>query len=128
MAAAAPSPSSTPTRDRLIAGDPLRAIAALGVFGIHAVGQVVTSTGYVPKMVEPDHFATFYGVLGHLFNGMAAFVGLFFALSGYLIARPFLPAVIEGARLPSIPTYLRNRALRIVPAFFVVFTAVLLIY
>jgi peptidoglycan/LPS O-acetylase OafA/YrhL len=55
-------------------------------------------------------------------------VSVFFVLSGYLIARPFVRAIVEGEPLPRVRNYLVNRALRILPAYWVVLTAMLLIY
>jgi peptidoglycan/LPS O-acetylase OafA/YrhL len=51
---------------------------------------------------------------------MRVSIYVFFALSGYLISRPFLAAYTVGASRPSIRDYAANRALRIVPAFWVV--------
>jgi peptidoglycan/LPS O-acetylase OafA/YrhL len=45
---------------------------------------------------------------------------LFFALSGFLLYRPFAAAILAGQPLPSIRGYLRNRALRILPAYWVI--------
>jgi peptidoglycan/LPS O-acetylase OafA/YrhL len=51
---------------------------------------------------------------------MAAGVTLFFALSGFLLYRPMAAAVIHGTPLIPVRTYLRNRILRIVPAYWTV--------
>jgi peptidoglycan/LPS O-acetylase OafA/YrhL len=45
---------------------------------------------------------------------------LFFTLSGFLLYRPFAAAVLRGQPLPALGTYLRNRALRILPAYWVI--------
>jgi len=47
-------------------------------------------------------------------------VTLFFALSGFLLYRPFVSSVLRSEKLPSFSTYLRNRALRILPAYWVI--------
>jgi peptidoglycan/LPS O-acetylase OafA/YrhL len=47
-------------------------------------------------------------------------VTLFFVLSGFLLWRPFASAVAGGQSLPSIRRYARNRALRILPAYWAV--------
>jgi peptidoglycan/LPS O-acetylase OafA/YrhL len=47
-------------------------------------------------------------------------VTLFFVLSGFLLYRPFAIALATGAPLPSTRRYLRNRALRILPAYWFV--------
>ena len=66
--------------------------------------------------------------LGPLIETGGYALGMFFALSGYLIARPFVFAFVHGQRLPRIWSYARNRILRIVPAFWAVLTVLLLIY
>ena len=47
-------------------------------------------------------------------------MALFFALSGFLLYRPFAAAVLRGEALPSIRGYFRNRALRILPAYWAI--------
>jgi peptidoglycan/LPS O-acetylase OafA/YrhL len=47
-------------------------------------------------------------------------VVLFFTLSGFLLYRPFAAAVLRKQRRPAFPRYLRNRALRILPAYWVI--------
>jgi peptidoglycan/LPS O-acetylase OafA/YrhL len=42
---------------------------------------------------------------------------LFFALSGFLLYLPFAAAALRGQRRPAFRAYLRNRALRILPAY-----------
>jgi len=54
-------------------------------------------------------------------------VAWFFALSGYLIAKPFLQALLAGNPLPSLREYTLRRIVRIVPAFWIAFTAFLLL-
>ena len=53
---------------------------------------------------------------------------LFFAFSGYLIGRPFVFAVVRGEPMPRLSSYARNRFLRIVPAFWFVFTVLVIVY
>jgi peptidoglycan/LPS O-acetylase OafA/YrhL len=48
---------------------------------------------------------------------------LFFTLSGFLLYRPFAAAVVRATPRPSIRRYLRNRALRILPAYWVILLA-----
>ena len=88
--------------------DSLRAIAALAVLFFHV--------GYLSNT----------GVGGFLSHGDAG-VALFFAISGFLLYRPFVSARLNGARKPTVPAYLRRRFLRIVPAYWLALT-VLAIY
>ncbi|HEX4010310.1 MAG TPA: acyltransferase [Solirubrobacteraceae bacterium] len=88
--------------------DSLRAIAALAVLFFHV--------GYLSNT----------GVGGFLSHGDAG-VALFFAISGFLLYRPFVSVRLNGARKSTIPAYLRRRFLRIVPAYWLALT-VLAIY
>jgi len=55
-------------------------------------------------------------------------VTLFFTLSGFLLFLPFAAAALRGEPRPSFAAYLRNRALRILPAYwFVLFVTALLL-
>ena len=119
-----------PTAARFTVGDSLRAIAALGVFALHALGEAVTDSGYVDRLgADPTkRYASLFGFVGNAFNGLEACVALFFVLSGYLLSRPFLAAFIADAPTPSIVRYLRNRALRILPALWVVLLLVLVLF
>lgn len=95
---------------RFIAGDPLRAVAALSVvvFHIAAAGLVRGGDPFGPVLTD---------VLGSLQLG----IYVFFALSGYLLTRPFLAGPVDRRR------YARNRLLRIVPAFWAVALVVLVV-
>ena len=83
--------------------DSLRAIAAIAVVLCHAGGLVVASGA---------------GFISHAEAGVA----LFFAISGFLLYRPFVSARLNGAPRSAIVTYLRRRILRIVPAYWLALT------
>jgi peptidoglycan/LPS O-acetylase OafA/YrhL len=57
----------------------------------------------------------------------ATAVWLFFAISGYVISRPFVRALVTGAARPGWARYALRRALRIYPLYWVALTAVILI-
>ena len=99
----------------LLGGNGLRAVAALMIFFAHV-------------FVNADPGAAFenYGWAKNIVGRMDLGLGLFFALSGYLITRPFLRSFILASPRPSLGRYARNRALRIVPAFYVIAAIVLL--
>jgi len=84
----------------------LRALAAMSVFMVHYSQQVTVSwdSGYfeLSKLLE---------------NGNTG-VGLFFILSGFLLALPFWSAKIENKDGPNIKRYLIRRAARIIPAYY----------
>ncbi len=99
-----------------MAGDPLRALAALAVVLLHAAYQ-------------PDGLKAAYGdVFARLFTVMPVAVSVFFVLSGYLIARPFVRAYLAADPLPSLRGYLVRRALRILPAYWATVTVLLWLY
>ncbi len=86
--------------------DGVRALAVLGVVSFHA-----TAT---------------WGPAGHWWSRYASHldvgVTIFFVLSGFLLYRPFVAARLHEAPRPRILPYLRRRALRIVPAYWLALT------
>lgn len=87
--------------------DGLRAIAALSVLAYH--------TAY-----SSGATGAWYGrAVGRLEIGVA----LFFAISGFLLYRPFFAAHHAGAPRIRTRDYLRRRVLRIVPAYWLALTA-----
>ena len=101
----------------LLAGNGVRGVGMLLVFFTHL---------FLLADTEPDNNMRSYGwaapILGHIDLGLAAF----FALSGYLIARPFARHYVIGTRKPRLRSYARNRVLRVVPAFYLFTVLVLL--
>ncbi len=91
--------------------DALRALAALSVLVYHtAYSSGATEAWYGP-------------VVGRFELGVA----LFFAISGFLLYRPFFAAHYAGAAPVRTRDYLRRRVLRIVPAYWLALT-VLAVY
>ncbi len=68
-----------------------------------------------PSGERPD-LGALSTVMPYLWHG----VTLFFVLSGYLLYRSFAAAALRGTAAPSIVRYAANRALRILPAYWVV--------
>lgn len=99
----------------LLGGDGLRAIAVLMIF-----------FGHVFVNADPGHAFENYGWAKEVVGRLDLGLGLFFALSGYFVARPFVRWFIFNTKRPSVRRYARNRVLRIVPAFYVVAALVLL--
>jgi peptidoglycan/LPS O-acetylase OafA/YrhL len=113
---------------RFIAGYPIRAIAAFGVFFLH-VNTIAVGAAHWGQAVTLNQSRQAFGpVLGELVPSIGNGVPNIFALSGYLIVRPFARAFVDGAPPPGILRYLRHRAFRILPAFWVVLSAVILIW
>jgi peptidoglycan/LPS O-acetylase OafA/YrhL len=91
--------------------DALRAIAALMVLVSHA-----------PWLGPTQHVG-----IAKEAPRLGVGVWIFFAASGYLIAGPFLRALLEGRSSPPVRRYAVRRAVRIVPAYWVAFAAILLL-
>lgn len=83
--------------------DVLRAIAALMVIGYHVNALVGGHGASVPWLRDNTDSG----------------VELFFVLSGYLIALPFLRALVNGAPPPDPVRYARRRVARILPGYWV---------
>ena len=92
--------------------DGLRALAALAVVVVHARVMGGPAGGAAPTRL-----------LSHLNVGVA----LFFAISGFLLYRPFIAQRTSGAPRPHASGYLVRRGLRIYPAFWLIVTALALI-
>ena len=100
-------PSSGP---RLPGIEGLRALAACSILVFHA-------WRYAPPPGERSEV----GPLRHVLPDLAFGVTLFFTLSGFLLYRPFVAGLLRDGRVAALPRYFRNRALRILPAYWVVF-------
>jgi peptidoglycan/LPS O-acetylase OafA/YrhL len=100
-------------------------LAGNGVRGVGAPLVFITHLFLLADPV-PNNNMRSYGwaapILGHIDLALAAF----FALSGYLIARPYARAFVLGTRYPRLRSYVRNRVLRVVPAFYLFTVLVLL--
>jgi peptidoglycan/LPS O-acetylase OafA/YrhL len=109
------SPGAGARRDTSL--DVLRTLAALGVVATHARWLARPSAARTGSLGEDIHTS--------LWVGSRTSVYLFFALSGFLIARPFVTALLDGVPLPAWRDYARRRVARIVPAYWLAFTAFL---
>jgi peptidoglycan/LPS O-acetylase OafA/YrhL len=82
--------------------------------------------GIAILMVVTCHAAGFAGITVHeggwMLHYLYAGVILFFALSGFLIYRPFVAGHARGETGPELARYARRRVLRIVPAYWVALT------
>lgn len=99
------------------AGDPLRGVAAIVVVVFHSGYNVAFQAG------DRD-FST---ALGWLYRAAEMSLHVFFVLSTYLIGRGFIHAYLGGRAAPDVRRYLRNRALRVLPAYWAVFAAVIIV-
>ena len=101
-----------PARGRVAALDGLRVLAAFAVLVTHVGGP----TGF-EFTGSPASWVVSRGDVG---------VPIFFALSGLLLYRPWARAVLLAGAGPSVRTYFWRRALRILPAYWLVVIIALL--
>lgn len=103
--------SAASSRDPALTG--LRAVAAVLVVSTHAA----FATGYLT-----------HGYLGMMYARLEIGVAIFFALSGFLLFRPWVRAAAQGRPTPSLRRYGWHRLRRIVPAYLITVIAVFEIY
>lgn len=102
-----------PIGERNRAVESLRGIAALAVVGYHLAAVTVWPASFPPRLL--------------LSNGDAG-VTLFFVLSGFLLWRPFAKASLDGGRMPGLRQFFTNRALRILPAYWITLTVAIVVF
>ncbi|MEV0963565.1 MULTISPECIES: acyltransferase [unclassified Streptomyces] len=96
-----------------------------GMRGVAAMGVLVTHVAFSSGMVgfmdkEPN------GFFGVMLQQLHVSLPIFFVLSGMLLYRPFALATIAGTRKPEIKPYFWRRALRTLPAYWVLVAVALL--
>lgn len=101
---------------RLSGLDGLRGLAGLGVLTMHVWMFDYGDAG------RPDKT-----ILDRLIAELRIGLPLFFALSGFLIARPFVAALLERRPLPALGPYALRRAARILPAYWLALIGALLV-
>ena len=91
-----------------------------GIEGARAVAAGSVLVYHCWLFGSPDLSSPRLGPLTGVMPHLALGVILFFSLSGFLLYRPFAASVVRGVPGPGIGSYLRNRALRILPAYWVI--------
>ena len=104
--------SPTDGGSRIAALDGLRACAALSVLAYHVLSWSGLTQG------GGDHA---------LASGLKGGVALFFVISGFVLLAPSVRALRDGADPPSPVVFLRRRAARILPAYWLALTIWLLV-
>jgi peptidoglycan/LPS O-acetylase OafA/YrhL len=116
---ASPEPVAAPLNGpgrRLANVDALRALAALAVLVGHAYA--------LGGRAVPIRAQYWYDVP---LITLATGVWLFFAISGYVISRPFIERLLRGEALPALAPYARRRAARIYPLYWIALSAVIVL-
>ena len=90
-----------------------------GADGLRAIACLLVVWHHTTQRFNPENAASWIQTI-HFF-GMRGEVGvsLFFVLSGCLLSLPFWKAFVNSEPLPSLHTYVINRAARIIPAFWI---------
>lgn len=86
-----------------------------GLDGLRAIGALAVMCTHVGFDSGDSLRGPFMGLLSRLDAGVA----LFFVISGFLLYRPHLVAMVEAKPRPATGNYLWHRALRIVPALWI---------
>lgn len=118
-------PEQSYRRPRFLAGDSLRAFAALFVIVGHAGFGAV---GALDPGPDSPLLRDELGELGPWIRHSHVAPIIFFVLSGYLIAQPFVGSLVTGRPLPSVRRYFQRRAFRILPAFWVAVGLTILVH
>jgi peptidoglycan/LPS O-acetylase OafA/YrhL len=96
-----------------------------GVEGLRALAAASVLVFHCWLYSAPDGHRMNLGLLSRFaLRHLPAGVLLFFTLSGFLLYRPLAASVLRQAPRPSVRRYLRNRALRIFPAYLLVLLVV----
>lgn len=95
----------------------LRTIGVVAVFATHNGFATGTTYGSRWSIGPSGHVFRPASLLGHLEIGPA----IFFMISAFLLYRPFVSARFAGAEAPSALAFLRRRAVRVFPAYWLAF-------
>ena len=101
--------SHTKNTRRSASLDGLRGLAALSIFVFH---------GWLYTMPAPDA-ADRSSIGDYAVHELRLGLVAFFVLSGYLLSRPWFAAALDERRPPDLRRYVRARAARILPAYYV---------
>ncbi|HEX4345359.1 MAG TPA: acyltransferase, partial [Solirubrobacteraceae bacterium] len=107
-APAAPAPAKRPARFSEL--DALRGLAAVGILILHAYQNSRTFQGYAYR----DDY-----VVRNIIINLDFGLGVFFALSGFVVFLPFAKALINGRPHMGVREFATRRAFRILPLYFV---------
>lgn len=99
-----------------------------GIRGIAAMLVLVNHVGVYTGVIGSSLFgAPGDGVLGAVINRFEVALPIFFVVSGALLFRPYALATLQGDRRPAAGPYYWRRALRILPAYWILTVLALLL-
>jgi peptidoglycan/LPS O-acetylase OafA/YrhL len=98
-----------------------------GIEGLRALAACSVLVYHSWLFSSPDGHPIQVTLLTRLLHELAFGVVLFFTLSGFLLYRPYAASILRAKPVPNPRKYLRNRALRIVPAYLVILLLVALV-
>ncbi|WP_205697593.1 acyltransferase [Conexibacter sp. SYSU D00693] len=99
--------------ERLALGDPVRGLAALFVVVFH----VAVSAAFIVAGARAVFGEHVFGAAHEPLFSATSMPFVFFALSAYLLTRPFAAWLVGGQGRPDVTRYAVHRVLRILPAF-----------
>lgn len=92
---------------------------------LRCAGMIAVLTYHVGGLAGARPAAT---GLGHwVTRSLDSALILFFVISGYVISRPFVRALVDGRPVPDVRRYALRRAARVVPGYWIALLAVLLL-
>jgi peptidoglycan/LPS O-acetylase OafA/YrhL len=91
-----------------------------GVRALAAIAVLVTHVGLKVGFTASDG-------TGHYMARLDVGIAIFFVLSGFLLYRPFVARRLDGRAGPGTRSYLRNRFLRIYPAYWLALTVLVVV-
>jgi peptidoglycan/LPS O-acetylase OafA/YrhL len=98
-----------------------------GIEGLRALAACSVLVYHSWLYSAPDGHRVQIWPLTAVLPDLAFGVVLFFTLSGFLLYRPFAASILRGKPMPSVRRYLRNRVLRIAPAYLAILLLVALV-
>jgi peptidoglycan/LPS O-acetylase OafA/YrhL len=107
------------------AGETKRDAKLEGLRGYLALGVVVFHTAFFAGVTTFPGMPT-KGIWTNLVEGLVVCLPPFFVLSGFFLYRSFARSVLAGTPQPSVRKFLWGRALRLIPAFWLVTIVALL--